>query len=133
MLSSSTLSLLASLQQKSHAAYSEGGLLYTYTEAANQAHFRLPAVSYTNAMQPSQIRELGRFLQASQGQYQADIVSSSYMALAEQLVEQLRADLKFDEIAWSLEEGGYDMTGTLKMARRVENLFFSLELWWSID
>lgn len=84
-------------------------------------------------MLPPQVQELGRFIQASQGHYEADVVSPIYVALAEQLLEQLSADLEFDEVAWSLEEGGYDMTGTLKLARRADNLFLSLELWWSVD
>jgi hypothetical protein len=132
MLSSSTLALLASLQHDSHVAYTEGGLLYTYTEAANQAHFRLQP-SGASSLLPAQVQELGRFIQASQGQHQAEGAGIAYLTLAEQLLEQLRADLEFDEIVLSLEEGGYDMTATLKMARRAENRFFSLELWWSVD
>ena len=134
MLSPVTLTLLAALQKASKLAYSEGGLLYTYIEAANQAHFRLPQKSGRPcALSPSEVQELGRFLQSSQGQYQLEAVASTYLTLAEELLRQLQSDLKFDEIAWSLEDGGHDMSADIKMTRRAENHFFALELMWSID
>ena len=134
MLSPATLALLASLQEASHLAYSEGGLLYTYIEAANQAHFRLPIKSgRSSVLLPSEVRELGRFLQSSQGQYQSEVAAPTYLTLAEELLMQLQNDLRFDEVAWSLEDGGHDMSANIKMTKRVENRFFSLELMWSID
>ena len=126
MLSSTTLSLLATLQEESHAAYCEGGLHYTYVEAANQAHIRLPAASGASDLKPSALLELGRFLEASQGHDRPTSVAPKYSVLAQQLMVQLKADLKFDEVTRALEDGGTDMTANVKMARRTDTRFFSL-------
>lgn len=134
MLSLPTLAFLAELQEKSHSAYAEGGLLYTYIEAANQAHSRYSSSAGTSAALSSQlIQELGRFIQASQGNYQEKLVDPAYQAAAKQFFELLKSDLKFDDISWSLEDGGHDMTALISMARHEDNRFFSLELMWSID
>ena len=42
MLSATTVRTLEDLAQWSHASYPDGGLLYTFTEAANQAHIMFP-------------------------------------------------------------------------------------------
>ncbi|MDR7272969.1 hypothetical protein J2X20_005654 [Pelomonas saccharophila] len=134
MLSPSTLSLLSELQEKSHAAYSEGGLLYTYVEASNQAHSRYPESAVGSTIRrPSELADLGRFLQASQGDYVSEAAAPQFLLAAQQLMEHLRADLHFDEMILLLEDGGHDMEATVKMARRSDNRFFELELWWSID
>ena len=134
MLSSPMLALLAELQEKSHAAYAEGGLLYTYVEAANQAHSRYSSSTKTSAaLSPQFIHELGRFIQASQGNYQAESAEPAYLSEAQKLFDLLKSDLQFDDISWSLEDGGHDMTALINMARHADNRFFSLELMWSID
>ena len=134
MLSSATLSLLSAIQTESHAAYSEGGLLYTYVEADDQAHFRFRAVAAPSKSLPQPaLRELGRLIQASQGNYQSESVAAPYLELAQQLVDLLQADLEFDEITWSLVDGGHNMDAIVSMARRSDNRFFSLELMWSVD
>lgn len=122
------------MQAESHVAYSEGGLLYTYVEAANQAHSRYRAVAASSsALSQTALRELGRFIQASQGNYQSELVTAPYLAVAQQLVEGLQADLLFDEVSWSLEDSGHSMNASLEMARRSDNRFFYLELMWSVD
>lgn len=134
MLSPPTLSFLAELQEKSHAAYPQGGLLYTYVEAANQAHSR-----YSNSRADSlnlllsEFKDLSRFLQASQGDYVSETTAPAFALAAQQLMEHLRDDLRFDEVSCHLEDGGHDMEAKVKMARRSDNRFFELELWWSID
>ncbi len=136
MLSETTLALLKELQLKSHAAYSEGGLLYTYTEASNQAHFRLPEImpnTRSGQLAASEGHELVRFIQASQGDYASQSVDLVCVATSRELLHQLESDLNFDEIEWAFEEGGHDMNCALKMARRSDNCYFSLELMWSID
>ena len=134
MLSSSTLAFLSQMLEKSHAAYSEGGLCYTYVEAANQAHSRFPEGSSGSlALTELEIGELGRFIEMSQGYQKSQSVTTECFALAEQLFGMLQTDLEFDVIAWSLEDDGYDMNACLKMARRTDNCFFSLELFWSVD
>jgi hypothetical protein len=134
MLSASTLELLESFQEISHATYDQGGLLYTYTEAANQAHFRYP-LSQTAATHLSvqELDELGRFIEASQGSYQSESASTRFHSLAQHLIDSLLADLQFNEVAWSFEDGRHYMDASIKMARRVDNRFFSLELMWSVD
>lgn len=134
MLSHSTLSFLSELQEKSHTAYPEGGLLYTFVEASNQAHSRYPTGNVASSAQPSsELKNLSLFLQASQGDYLSKPVTPYFVVAAQQLIEHLRSDLKFDEMSCQLEDGGHDMNAKLKMARRTDNLFFGLELWWSID
>lgn len=132
MLSPPTLALLEELQARSHAAYPEGGLLYTYIEAANQAHVRYSTID-GKVLPEVGLRELACFLQSSQGDYVAEAATPSFVSLAQQLLARLNADLNFEEISWSMEDGGHDMSGRLKMARRTDNRFFGLELMWSVD
>lgn len=66
MLSEGTLELLQSLQDLSHAEYPEGGLLYTYSEAANQAHSRMSATGQSS-VSDAQLREFAHFLQVAHG------------------------------------------------------------------
>jgi hypothetical protein len=119
---------------QSHAAYGEGGLIYTYTEAANQAHCLFPIASArVLSLSPLELEELGRFIEASQGHYQPLAVTPQFLILAEQLFGQLQTDLVFDEVAWSFDVSEYGMDARLKMARRTDNRFFSLGLMWSVD
>lgn len=134
MLSHFTLSFLSELQEKSHTAYPEGGLLYTFVEASNQAHSRYPPGNDASSAQASSaLKCLSLFLQASQGDCLSKTVASHFVVAAQQLIEHLRADLNFDEMCCQFEDGGHDMEAKLKMARRTDNRFFELELWWSID
>lgn len=134
MLSPLTLSLLSELQGKSHSAYSEGGLLYTYIEASNQAHSRFPEITtVASNLHSNELEDLGRFFQASQGDYLAESAAPQFLEVAQRLIGRLQEDLKFDEVSFALEDGGHDMEAKLKMARRSDNRYFELELWWSID
>jgi hypothetical protein len=134
MLSLPTLSFLAELQGKSHTAYPEGGLLYTYVEASNQAHSRYPASDTASSkLSPTEFKELGRFLQAAQGDYLSKTVAPIFEMAAQRLMEHLREDVRFDEVSCVLEDCGHDMEAKVKMARRSDNCFIELELWWSID
>ena len=107
-------------------------MLYTYIEAANQAHFRHSAAT-GGTLPEVGLAELARFLQSSQGDYVGETANPSFVSLAQQLLARLNGDLNFDEISWSMEDGGHDMSGSLKMARRTDNRFFGLELMWSVD
>lgn len=134
MLSRSTFSFLSGLQEKAHATYPEGGLLYTYVEAANQAHSRSPSLTEgSSATRQIEFNEIGRLILRSQGEYLSDLVPPSFSATAQLLIEHLRDDLCFDEIQCLVEDGGYSMTGTIRMVRRQDNRYFELELWWSVD
>jgi hypothetical protein len=134
MLSHSTLKFLANLQEKSHAAYPDGGLLYTYTEASNQAHFRYPVnIAASENLSSSEHNELARFLQASQGDYLSKSIEPTFALAAKRLMDLLQEDVKFDEVSCVLQDGGHDMRVNLKAARRSDNRYFELDLWWSID
>ena len=82
---------------------------------------------------PRDVIEFARFLQGSQGDYGVQEPSSSFTALANDFFAALRIDLNFDEVVTSFEDGGSDMTANFFMARRSDNRYFSLELWWSLD
>ncbi|WCD81870.1 hypothetical protein [Pseudomonas sp. TUM22785] len=134
MLSQQTLSLLSELQAKSSAAYPEGGLLYTYVEAANQAHSRYPSgSSASSGLSPGELKDLGRFLRLSQGDYHRESMMPQLFEAAEGLINCLQTDLNFDEVSYLVRDEGDDMTIKLSMARRLDNRYFELELWWSVD
>ncbi|WGG48124.1 hypothetical protein [Rugamonas sp. DEMB1] len=134
MLSRGTLELLQKMQDLSHAEYPEGGLLYTYTEAANQAHSKMSKTGHSS-FPDAQLREFAQFLQVAHGHYgvMLEQVSDVFVKTSRELIQALCSDLKFDEIDVVFEDCGTDMATTLSMARRSDNRHFSLWLWWSID
>ena len=133
MLSTSTIDLLTALQERSHAVFTEGGVLYTYIEAANQAHFRYPAGAAAQAdLSPEDFGTLRRFIRTSLNEAPAGIAKRS-SSLAGQLIERLRDDLTFDEIVGVFEDDGDSLNANLMMVRRADNRFFALELFWSVD
>lgn len=75
---STSLVVLEELVRGAHLAYPEGGLLYTYTEAANQAHFRMPPAS-ASALSSLERKAFSLFLQASQGNYTETEPSSAFV------------------------------------------------------
>ena len=134
MLSSRTLELLEKMQEVSNAEYTEGGLLYTYTEAANQAH-SIMGKAGQRSIADAQLRQLAHFLEVVNGNYgvMLEQVSDAFVKTASRLIQALLSDLKFDEIDMDFEDCGTDMATTLSMARRADNRHFSLWLWWSVD
>jgi len=136
MLSLETLKELEALQERSHEAYPEGGLLYTYVEAANQAHCRFKCVTPRENLShvPEDVlKELARLLQVSQGEYGLEKADPPFIQQASDLMDKLRTDVSFGEVYISFEDKGTDMEAIIHMARRTDNRYFSLELWWSID
>ncbi|WP_137971572.1 hypothetical protein [Pseudomonas sp. F(2018)] len=134
MLSTETLAFLEELGRRSHSAYPEGGLLYTYLEAANQAHSRFrPCSADEQRISQPQLHALGGFLQSSQGEYTITEVKPGFVSLAEQLMQLLNQDLNFSQATWAFEDDGDSMGAKLEFARQSDNRFFSLELFWSID
>ena len=134
MLSRGTLELLQNMQDLSHAEYPEGGLLYTYTEAANQAHSKMSKTGQSS-VSDVQLREFAQFLQVAHGHYgvMLEEVSDAFVMTSHELIQALCSDLEFNEIDVVFEDCGTDMAATLSMARRSDNRHFSLWLWWSID
>lgn len=129
---STSLVVLEELVGGAHLAYPEGGLLYTYTEAANQAHFRMPPTA-ASTLSSLERKAFSQFLQASQGDYTRDEPSNEFVAVELNLMNALRADTAFDEVSCAHEDGGTDIRFQVFMARRSDNRYFSLDLWWSID
>lgn len=136
MLSAATLDLLQELQDRSHETFDQGGVLYTYVEAANQAHSLFPGARGPDPHRD--IESLARFLQVTQQGHPVDDADAasrpepSFAQSAKALMSSLRNDLSFDEASLVLE-GDDAVQATIAMARRRDNRFFSLELWWSMD
>lgn len=129
---STSLTILDKLVHGAHIAYPEGGLLYTYTEAANQAHFLMPQAEASRLSSLEQ-KAFARFLQASQGDYIETEPSKVFVIAELDLMTALHADIGFDEVTCETEDGGTDMRFQIFMVRRPDNRYFSLDLWWSID
>lgn len=131
MLSSSTLEFLETLCRTSHEAYPEGGILWTYTEAANQAHSRIhdPRVPWGEGA-PS-IERLGGWLQVPLGDWGREGIRQD--ELAQKLLAHLHDDLAPDQADLLLEDDGTSSTARIRLARASDNRYFELELWWSLD
>jgi len=136
MLSTDTTNFLEMLLRRSKEAYQEGGLLYTFIEAANQAHTRFPQGSTsTPNSQPTAIESnnLALCIYASQGNPGSKEPDSSAVVCARELLQRLQRDLGFDRICCIFDDQGDSMGITIAMARYSDNRYFSLKLWWSID
>lgn len=95
---------------------------------------RLPAGGrLPTTLAPDDVQALGRFIQAAECDYLRDTVAPEHLSTARAVLAQLHADLCFDEVHWTIEDGGHDMTCTVAMARRADNRYFKLELFWSVD
>ncbi len=131
MLSPSTLEFLRSLCETSHAAYPEGGILWTYIEAANQAHSKLESVRRLSGVEPLRIEDFGRWLQVPLGDWgRADLPPNES---AKQLVALLRVDLEPDQMSVLVDDQSGSASFRICMARAADNHYFELELWWSLD
>jgi hypothetical protein len=131
MLSTATTGFLDELCTLSHAAYPEGGTLWTYVEALNQAHSRFDHPRDREPHAPLDPEQLARWIQWAQGDRKSTKPES--VDSANRLMALLREDLTFDEVHWTLSDHGSDMKAVLHMARRRDNRYFALELFWSED
>lgn len=127
MLTTRTLQFLDGLCAESHDAYPEGGVLWTYVEAANQAHVRFRNTESKPLAEVLEQSELGSWFQA------ALPTRNDTANVAAELLSLLRSDLCVDEFSFSYEEGNHDMSLDIAMARASDNRYFALELWWSVD
>jgi hypothetical protein len=156
MLSPETVALLERLCVQSRNVWDQGGFLYTFTEAADQAHSRIhqavsqlrgisrkeptPSIVYeeiksrTSALGDIEIRELARFLDSARGDRLSEHPGDETINEAHDWLRSLHADLEFDAVWWSLDhDDGTSMTASLHMMRRSDNRYYSLWLFWSID
>lgn len=131
MLSRSTLEYLESLCRTSRVAYPEGGAIWTYTEAANQAHSKFCDPRHNIVAGPLSVEQLGKWIQWSHGD-RASLRLKSIKA-ANDLMKLLRVDLGFDEVLWALVDNDSDMLAIIHMNRNSDNRYFSLEMFWSED
>lgn len=131
MLSPRTLDLLDRHCARSHAAFPEGGTLWTYTEAAHQAHSRFNDPRRTPTAGPLDKDELAIWLQAAEGDF--GTLRPDSQSAAHALIDALRTDLGVDAFLWYYQNDGHVMNADLHMARLSDNRYFLLELWWSFD
>ncbi|MEF9963438.1 MAG: hypothetical protein RR779_03660 [Comamonas sp.] len=135
MLSKYTLKLLDELCAKSKDQYSEGGILWTFVEAANQAHFRFKDSRREPQAGAMDVKQLGAWVQGALGgaSNPQELVAAVSTSIANELLRALKDDLQVDDFLWAFEDGGTEMTGNIYMARNFDNRYFALEMWWSID
>ena len=131
MLSKHTLQFLDDFCVKSHVAYPEGGVVWTYVEGANQAHSKFVNPHRKPEAVTLDFNQLGSWFQAALGVRSPMTYGSSGMA--KELIGFLQADLGIDSFLWGFEDNGYDMTANIYMRRASDNRYFALELWWSVD
>ncbi|MFO0965155.1 MAG: hypothetical protein U0793_06160 [Gemmataceae bacterium] len=129
--------MLEDLAQRSHAFYSQGGLLYTFTEAANQAHCRFPkqlAERDAGHLTEDDRAQLARVICKSVANVSCVEASVESLAIADDLIQRLRDDLEFTSVGALVDgDDDYCWGATIHMARDADNRYFSLSLWGSID
>lgn len=143
MLSHRTVAFLEKSADSSHLVYPEGGLLFRYQYAYNQAHCCLKggiwkALYNVDLVQYSEITEqaandLAFFFQRAFGGYTKDSPTDCTVLAACSLIAYLKEDLQHDLVELVVTDGDYDMTATFEMASRSRNDYSRLELFWSVD
>ena len=137
MLSTATVRALDELAQRSRAAHPEGGLLYTFVEAADQSHSMFP--KQLAGQRSAELADDGRAMLAvvlskSLGHLGCTEADGESLALADDLMQRLREDLAFTSVGTVPDDGDdYCWGATVHMARESDNRYFSLTLWGSID
>ena len=137
MLSTDTVRTLEDLAQRSHASYPEGGLLYTFTEAANQAHSMFPqklAARRAAHLTEDDHAQLALVICKALGNPGCAEADAESLAIADDFMQRLRGDLEFTNIGAVVDDyDDYCWGSTIHMARETDNRYFSLCLWGSID
>jgi hypothetical protein len=137
MLAAATVRTLEELAQRSHASYPQGGLLYTFTEAANQAHCRFPqklADRRAAHLTEDDRAQLGLVICKALGNFSCAKADVDSLAIADDLMQRLRRDLEFTSVGAVVDDDDdYCWGSTIHMARETDNRYFSLCLWGSID
>ncbi len=137
MLSATTVQMLEELAERSHLAYSEGGCIYTYTEAARQAHSLFPrkwGEPATMSLTALERTRLAIVIRETLGEYACSEANADSMVFSNDLLQQLQSDLEFTDIVLVLDDhDGYCWGATIHMKRETDNRYFSLYLWGSID
>jgi hypothetical protein len=138
MLSAATVRTLEELARRSHAMYPEGGLFYTFTEAANQAHSMFPkhlaARRAARWIEDDHVRALAIVICKALGNPGCAEADDEALAIADDLLQHLREDLEFTSVGTVADDNDdYCWGATVHMARESDNRYFSLALWGSID
>jgi hypothetical protein len=137
MLGTATVRTLEDLAQRSHASYPEGGLLYTFTEAANQAHSKFPknlAERRAAHLIEDDRAQLAIVICKAVGNTGCAEADDESLAIADDLIQRLGEDLQFTSVGTVADDyDDYCWGATIHMARATDNRYFSLCLWGSID
>lgn len=137
MLGTATVRMLEDLAQRSHASYSQGGLLYTFTEAANQAHSRFPkqlAERSAAHLTEDDRAQLAIVICKTLGNFSCSEADVESLVIADDLIQRLGGDLEFTSVGTVVDDyDDYSWGCTIHMARKTDNRYFSLYLWGSID
>jgi len=143
MLSKRTTAFLEELANSSHLAFPEGGFVFRYHYAYNQAHcclkgdmqgaWHIDGLTRYSDISGRIINDLGRFFQGALGDYTKDAATDSALLTAHKLIGHLKEDLQYDLVELAVEDGSYDMTATFEMASKSRNDYSRLELFWSVD
>jgi hypothetical protein len=137
MLGTATLRALEDFARRSHEAYPEGGLIYTFTEAASQAHSLLLGEFSTRGaakLPDDELAQLALVIGRSLGGFDLTSADGHSLTIAGELMDQLQADLEFDVVGAIADDYDVYCWGcTIHMARTSNNRYFSLMLWGSHD
>lgn len=129
--------MLEDFAWQSHEAYPEGGLIYTYTEAAYQAHCKFPkefSVRTVTKLPENELAQVALVIGRSLGGFALTSADTNSLTIAQDLMKMLQINLEFDSVAVISED--YDVYcwgATIHMLRQKDNRYFSLELWGSHD
>lgn len=107
--------------------------MWTYVEAANQAHARLNDLRKIPVAGVLKINELETWFQVALGDWDRNQSNSPAVCAAAELLGLLQSDLGTNEFRWTFEDGGDEMTANICIGRASDNRYFALELWWSHD
>lgn len=108
-------------------------MLWTYIEAATQAHTRFNNPCRTPLAGNLELSELETWFQVALGDWSRNQSTSLAVNSATELLRLLRSDTGSDQFLWAFEDGGDEMTANIYIARASDNRFFALELWRSLD
>ena len=136
MLQAATVQTLDALAQRSDAFYTDGGSIYTFTEAANQAHCKFPkefAQRNAATLTAEEFARLALVITKALGNLDRVEADAESYAMAELLLQQLQTDLAFSNIGLTTDDDDWSWGATIHMACAADNRYFSLYLWGSID
>jgi hypothetical protein len=113
MLSTQTLQFLDDLCAKSHSAYPEGGVLWTYVEEANQAHTRLSDPRRGPSVGTLKLGKLETWFQVALEDWARSESNAYAVQASNELLRLLRADTGADQFLGLFSDEGDAMTANI--------------------